>query len=167
MDYSDTEIPSKRTRNDSDEEVIKIDTGNVIEIDTGDVIESEDVIEIDTGEDTGLEQSQDLVDDQRKDFFIGQADALSDSQKFGKIEFTDWTEILSDGDFNHDDSYRARVFGKNGTEPDGSSYDELIEVCPEDVKMEPIDSTDSVGYEYVVLSTDDAVAIIDQSGTYL
>ena len=155
MGDSDTEVPSKRKRNDSGSQL------------DPDPVNDEEVIEIDTGENTEIEHTQSLVDDQRKDFFIGETGALSDNEKSGNIEFTAWTEILRDGDFNHDNSYQARVLGKKATEQNESSYDELIEVCPDDVKMEPMDSTEPAGYEYVVVSTDDTMAIIDQSGKYL
>ena len=137
---ADTKVASKRTRNGSSSS--EMDSLELYP----DLSSDEDTIEIDTGE------------EQRKDFFIGEADALADNEKYENIEFTAWTEIFPDSDFNHDNSYQARVLGKKANEPDDSSCDELIEVCPEDVKMEPMEPTGPGGYEYVVLSTDDAVS---------
>ena len=140
MSDCDSEVPSKRKRYDSG----RAEMEN---------LSDEDVIQIDTGQ---------AVNDERKEFFIGETDSRSDAEQIGNMDFdTAWTEIFPGDDLDHENSYDARVLKKPIDNP---SCDQLIEVCPDDVKMERDDSTEQAGYEYIILSVDDAVETADQSG---
>ena len=92
-----------------------------------------------------------IGDKPTEDFFVGETDSAA------KIDFdTGWTEVLAGEDLDLANSYEARVLKKNlKYQPNESSCNQLIELCPDDVKLEPDDSTRPANCEIVVLSTDD------------
>ena len=73
---------------------------------------------------------------------------------------SNWTEILPGDYLDYANSYEARVLRKPVAEESNSVYEEMIEICPDDVKTEVIDTTedDSMrqgNYDIVVLAADD------------
>ena len=154
---SDAEFSSKRKRYNVDqtEPEVKPEVepeSVVIEIHTGDSIINQPSFQptIMLSPDFELpNRKTNLDEDQLNNFFVGETDTQ-------KMDFnTAWTEMLPGEELDHDNSYETRVLNKVVTEQTASSCEQLIEVCHEEVKTEPDDSTQPANCEYVVLSTED------------
>ena len=116
-----------------------------------------------TGVDATLEKENTVTlvtenDEPTIKFFIGDIDPSSDAVVPAKRQKltcdSNWGERLLGDHLDHANSYEATLLVKEVTEEDDYLYEELIENCPDDVKMEVID--DSPNYAVVVINTEEA-----------